>query len=177
RRRRAGCAGPVRGARVFGTTGAGGGAGGRAGGAGGTGAVAGGGRRGAAGQAGGAGGASGGSNWKTRQRPSRQRPWGAPAGRWSRGWRAGVGRRPSAGRGVRANGTCRRTRTWPLAEPATGHLSRWWCGGGSRVGSNGKTRQRPCAYGAPAGRWSRGSRGGDRRGDGGGGGGDGGCRR
>ena len=81
--------------------------------------------------------------------------------------RGGVGRRPSAGRGGWAEGACRRTRTWPLAT---------WCGGGSRVGSNGKTRQRPYAYGAPAGRWSRGSRGGDRRGDGGGGCGDGGGR-
>ena len=55
----------------------------------------------------------------------------------------------------RQKGACRRTRTWPLAT---------WCGAGSRVGSNGKTRQGPYASGAPAGRWFRGSRGRDRRG-------------
>jgi hypothetical protein len=99
--RRAGRAGPVRGEGAAGAAGAGGRAGGGAREAGGTGAVAGGDCPGEPGQTAGAGGASGWWNRKTRQRP-----YGASAGRLSLGPRGadrggtGGGCGNGAGRGV-----------------------------------------------------------------------------
>ena len=59
---------------------------------------------------------------------------------WHGGASVEAGRRRWAGRCSGAGGCARRTRTTPHAEPASGHLSRWWHGGAS--GRTGRDRGR-----------------------------------